>query len=90
MALKTNFEDADFISSPFVDEIANPGDLNAQGLANDREEVRQRRATVQDAGLLKAIVRTADPENTRRLVTLKKQIKERQIAQRLRDKRDKN
>ena len=26
MALKTNFEDADFIASPFVDEIANPGD----------------------------------------------------------------
>ena len=26
MALKTNFEDADFISSPFVDEVANPGD----------------------------------------------------------------
>ena len=26
MALKSNFEDADFISSPFVDEIANPGD----------------------------------------------------------------
>ena len=26
MALKTNFEDASFISSPFVDEVANPGD----------------------------------------------------------------
>ena len=25
MALKTNFEDADFIASPFVDEVANPG-----------------------------------------------------------------
>ena len=25
MALKSNFEDASFISSPFVDEIANPG-----------------------------------------------------------------
>lgn len=24
MALKSNFEDANFISSPFVDEIANP------------------------------------------------------------------
>lgn len=25
MALKTDFEDASFISSPFVDEVANPG-----------------------------------------------------------------
>ncbi len=25
MSMKTNFEDANFISSPFVDEIANPG-----------------------------------------------------------------
>ncbi len=24
--MKTNFEDADFIASPFEDEIANPGD----------------------------------------------------------------
>ncbi len=26
MAQKTDFEDANFISSPFVDEVANPGD----------------------------------------------------------------
>ena len=25
MALKTNFEDASFLASPFVDEVANPG-----------------------------------------------------------------
>lgn len=30
MALKTNFEDANFISSPFVDEVANPGNLSSQ------------------------------------------------------------
>ncbi len=27
MALKSNFEDSNVISSPFVDEVANPGDV---------------------------------------------------------------
>ena len=33
MALKSNFEDASFISSPFVDEVANPGVSEARAAA---------------------------------------------------------
>ncbi len=73
MALKTNFEDANFISSPFVDEVANPGDLNAQGLAQDREKLRQAANPIGPAAI---------KHNT----MLRKRIKERKIAQRLRDK----
>ncbi len=39
MALKSNFEDADFISSPFVDEIANPGNTGSAGLDNARSAI---------------------------------------------------
>ena len=35
MALKTNFEDAAFLSSPFVDEVANPGTGDEPSLPND-------------------------------------------------------
>jgi len=41
MAMKTNFEEADFISSPFVDEIANQG---VPGISNEEVERQAIRA----------------------------------------------
>ena len=40
MALKTSFEDADFISSPFVDEVANPG-IGSAGIDNARAAINR-------------------------------------------------
>jgi len=85
MALKTNFSDASFIASPFVDEVANPGDLNAQGLAQDREKLRQASTSAR----LAAASGSRSTEGIDRVTMLTKRIRERQIAQRLRDKRDK-
>ncbi len=44
MALKTNFEDASFLASPFVDEIANPGDSPAEV---ERQAVRSNQLRLQ-------------------------------------------
>ena len=42
MALKNDFEDASFISSPFVDEIANPGDQRSLARqVRDNEAISQ-------------------------------------------------
>ena len=35
MAMKTNFEEANFISSPYIDEVANPG---VPGISNEEVE----------------------------------------------------
>ena len=44
MALKSNFEDANFISSPFVDEVANPGDQRSIARTlRDNEAIKQAR-----------------------------------------------
>ncbi len=40
MALKSNFEDADFIASPFVDEVANPGSV-PEGRKSGRQQGRE-------------------------------------------------
>lgn len=74
MALKSDFEDASFISSPFVDEVANPGDQNALGLAVDREALRQGANPITNAQIA-------------RQMETRQRIKERKIAQRLRDKK---
>lgn len=84
MAMKTAFEDASFIASPFVDEIANPGDLNAQGLARDRDNLRQASRQAR----LAAASGSRDTEGIDRVQMLTKRVRERQIAQRLRDQRD--
>ncbi len=41
MALKSNFEDANFISSPFVDEIVNPGQGGVLGQIERNVETRR-------------------------------------------------
>ncbi len=41
MALKSNFSEASFISSPFVDEVANPG---VPGISNEEVERQAVRA----------------------------------------------
>ncbi len=38
MALKSNFEDSNVISSPFVDEVANPGRAGVPGQTNEEVE----------------------------------------------------
>ena len=58
MAMKTNFEEANFISSPYVDEVANPG---VPGISNEEVERQAVRANklfldkqaASDAGLRK-------------------------------------
>jgi hypothetical protein len=84
MALKTNFEATSDVASPFVDEIANPGDLNAQGLAQDREKLRQTSARAR----IQAGAGSRNTDSIARVQMLTKRIKERQIAQQLRDERD--
>lgn len=39
MALKSNFEDSSVISSPFVDEVANPGGISSQKRRTTEKEV---------------------------------------------------
>ncbi len=86
MALKSNFEDANFISSPFVDEVANPGDLNAEGLANDKRKLA---AEFTGAKSLRNLVNPiAGGKALKRKRMLRKRIKERKIAAELREERD--
>lgn len=39
MALKSNFEATNVISSPFVDEVANPGETGSAGIDNARAAI---------------------------------------------------
>lgn len=71
MALKTDFEDANFISSPFVDEVANPGDevvraaspqqLARQGASTGAVALREAQIAAEKAPKAKT---TSDERNT--------------------------
>ena len=47
MALKTQFEDASFLSSPFVDEIANPGVPGTSNEEVERQAIRSNQRRLQ-------------------------------------------
>ncbi len=89
MALKSDFEATNVISSTFVDEVANPGDKNAEGLENDRAEIRslgsQRSTGDQLRGLIDPLHRGRQLD---RATVLRKQIKDRKTAAKLRARRD--
>lgn len=83
MALKTNFEATSDVASPFIDEVANPGNLNAQGLAHDREKLRQTRRSAFEL----AATGGRSTEGIQRIQMLTKRIKDRKTAARLRKER---
>ena len=61
MALKTNFEDANFISSPFVDEVANRGLTSAKAKKILRDsEIRGKSLTKAQKGFFGARAGNSD------------------------------
>lgn len=87
MALKSDFQDASFISSPFVDEVVNPGPSPAKAREILRDgSVRGKALTKKQKGFFGA--RAGSPERKREKVRkLMQRVKTQRIVRQFLDER---
>ena len=86
MPLKTDFDDADFISSPFVDEVANPGPGKAKKILDDGK-IRGKAITAKQRGFFGAVAGGKSNMNEARAASIMRKVKTQRIVRRFLDER---
>ncbi len=86
MAFKTDFNDADFIASPFVDEVAKVSPGKAKKILDDGK-IRGKAITAKQRGFFGAVAGGKSNMNEARAASIMRKVKTQRIVRRFLDER---